>query len=167
MSAFTVNLNCGCENRFIVYVYNFWRSPLGVIYHVRQSTRGCYDCPNSITNYYNRKTCKCECMNKNTDCPCKQPKEWSDYPSCGCVCPPKTCSWRQYYDLRTCRCTCKDICCPKGFAMHKSLCICMATNFAVASDLALPSGSLVQEEDCVPMACPPPTSWKQSECKCI
>jgi hypothetical protein len=110
LSAFTVKLSCGCENRFVLYVYNFWASPLGAIYYVKQSTKGCYDCQNLGITHYNRKTCTCECVNgpPSPNCPCRKPQEWLGYPSCGCMCSKSLlCNWMQYFDMRNCRCACK------------------------------------------------------------
>jgi hypothetical protein len=119
-TAFTVKLNCGCDNRFILYVYNFWPSPLGVHFFTTQSTQGCYECRNLGITHYNRDTCQCECVNKQT-CPCPVKNQvWLGYPSCGCMCPQSLlCSKNKYFDMRNCVCACKKICCPKGWVQDR------------------------------------------------
>lgn len=148
LATFTLTLKCGCDNWFVLYVYNFWPSPLGFNVQVKQSTVGCYNCTNLGITHYNRDTCKCECINKQfCDCPIKA-QTWMDYPTCNCMCPQSLiCNWRQYFDMKNCVCTCKKICCQKGFYQNPKSCICQPIIWGVDSSASFASLSL--ERDCI------------------
>jgi len=75
----SIPVACG-NNQLTIYVY---AKPPWLGYWITQDQRNCYNCKNSLTGFYNRETCQCECVKR---CKCDSPLMWYDYPSCGCGC---------------------------------------------------------------------------------
>lgn len=158
-----IKLQCGCKNTFIIKVFNknIW-SPLSVWYHFSQSTTNCYNCENLGMAYYNRDTCKCDCVNP---CICGPGLTWYNYPKCACTCPSinVSCPENRFYNLKTCKCECKKYCCPKGTYQSMTSCNCVP-GFPSSSTTA--TLSVDEEEPCVEEQCIEPFVWKKDSCGC-
>lgn len=115
---FTVPVSCG-KNEILIYV---WGTRNAIKHWITQDQSNCYDCKNSMTGFYNRDTCKCECLSK---CDCRQPHNWYDYPTCGCMCKfSQLCVKPKYWNAQKCACVCPPICCPKGYYPSQETCSC-------------------------------------------
>lgn len=118
-----LKLLCGC-NKIKIVVKNHFPSPAAIIYSISQNKAGCYDCKNLGVTFYNRDTCKCECVSRCPTCgEGNSPLSWFDYPTCGCMCKQSLlCSKPKFFNMQTCRCECNKVCCPKGQYRNPSTC---------------------------------------------
>lgn len=124
-------LTCGC-NKIRICVYNYWwPSPLAIIYSLSQSTVGCYNCTNLGVTFYNKKTCKCDCVQQ---CFCyNRLMFWAGYPQCGCMCRQiLRCAVTHYFDYQRCECVCRPKCCKIGYYQHQNSCNCV--RFVIVSN---------------------------------
>lgn len=180
VSKFTLKLNCGCNNLTIVVYNKFW-SPCGVVYSVKQDKTKCYDCENLGVTFYNRDTCKCECVGT---CSCKSPLAWFEYPTCGCKCGiAAKCLSTHYFNRQTCSCDCPSVCCPEGLYQDLKTCKCMKSacdprlikfacpegtrfNFVTCQCETIFTIMPVDPNPCVKKACTSSQVWKPETCIC-
>ena len=110
-------LKCGC-NRIRLYVWTCWRP--WFFYQLWFPPQNCHwACNSNFLTFYNRRTCKCECLNRC--CPYPWQTRLNNPPSCQCVnsvqggnggvtwpqvaCPaPVWCVAPRYWDHNQCRC---------------------------------------------------------------
>ena len=120
------NLKCGC-NELTIQVYNYdMSSSAALIYSLRQSKEGCYECNNLGVTFYNKKTCQCECSS-SSDCKDKK-MSWFGYPACGCKCTKELkCLEGKYFNMQSCSCDCEPKCCRKGYFHNNITCDCIQT----------------------------------------
>lgn len=118
------NLKCGLNVITITVVNQDAGSPAALIFAVTQDQSKCYDCLSPLS-FYNRSSCRCECINS---CGCDWINSvyvWSGYPVCGCKCKEvKTCPENQYFNAYTCACECLPIVCLPLYAQNTTTCLC-------------------------------------------
>lgn len=119
------NLKCGVNTLTIRTVNQDAGSPAALIFAVVQDQSKCYACANSLS-FYNKNTCKCQCLD-HCNCASIRPRYiWSDYPVCGCKCATVLkCPVNQYFNAQTCACQCNPIACLPGYVQNQSSCQCV------------------------------------------
>jgi hypothetical protein len=123
---FTIkNIKCGL-NKLVVSTVNADRnSPAALIFAITQDQSRCYQCASPLS-YYNRDTCRCECIDRCNCLTANRLYVWQGYPTCGCKCRLiNFCGDIQYFNQRTCSCRCKKIACLPGYYQHASTCLCV------------------------------------------
>jgi hypothetical protein len=141
-------IKCGRHNLTAVVTS---KGPSPILYAVDQDQSNCNNC--GSTGFWHDQSCSCKCINSKADCPCVSPKQWVDYPTCGCRCPPKIftsepvgiidlelkkplpCSPPRYYDELTCSCICHfQLCGPKQ-SFNQKTCRCETISITADNNL--------------------------------
>ena len=118
------NLRCGLNTLTVNVTNRDEKSPAALIFAVVQNQSKCYDCL-TPTAFYNRNTCKCQCLDR-CNCATASPRYiWAGYPICGCRCRQVLrCATNRYFNPQTCTCLCKPISCLPGYYQDQNTCLC-------------------------------------------
>lgn len=85
-SYISIKIFCGLNTLVINVTNQDNGSPAGLIFAVTQDQKKCYLCQGAPLTYYNRDTCKCECIEGCRCTPTNPSFIWQGYPTCGCTC---------------------------------------------------------------------------------
>lgn len=124
----------GCGRHNLTAVVSS-KGPTSIQYAIDQDQSNCYNC--GPTGFWHDQSCSCKCINSKADCPCVSPKQWVDYPTCGCRCRTKfptggiveetfapLCLPPRFYDELTCSCICHFQLCGPGQRFNQKTCRC-------------------------------------------
>lgn len=142
------NLKCGVNTITVTVSNKGAGTPTAIIFAIVQDQTTCFQCLTSLA-YYNRYTCKCQCVDRST-CPRSRPRYvWKNYPVCGCECNTvDKCSSGYYFNKLTCRCECNPTACLPGYEQSLNTCKCIRKCPKVTT-------------------CPKSAYWSETQCKCI